>query len=227
MGLSPHGRLALSRRARLLLLARLEHHRRALLVGEGEACCRILALSPQRARLRGGGCLELGVLSLRLPLKERPAHGQLLSGACKELLLPLEEYLKLMAGNGPPLGRKERSAIRKDHAVRHPEAWLELLFQAVKVFVLGRVTPRAFKALPGMGDSANGEGSDSGSNGINAGSGSDHGDHSAPEDDAKEPYKRYFFSLFPCAQSPPPRAPGISPQPSPVSPRAPSSGAFE
>ena len=78
------------------------------------------------------------------------AHGALLASTKPELLLPLDEYLKIMAGNGAPLGRKERREVRKDHAVRHPEAWLDVLFQTVKIFVLGRVTPRAFKSLPGM-----------------------------------------------------------------------------
>ena len=82
------------------------------------------------------------------------AHGGMLAHVKPEMLLPLDPYLKLIAGNGPPLGRKERSAARRDHQVRHPEAWLEVLFQAVKTFVLGRVTSRAFKALPGMGDGA-------------------------------------------------------------------------
>ena len=38
--------------------------------------------------------------------------------------------------------------------MRHPEAWLEVLFQTVKTFVLNRISPRAFRTLPGMQDVA-------------------------------------------------------------------------
>ena len=33
-----------------------------------------------------------------------------------EMLLPLDEYTKLMAGNGPPLNRKQRAEVRRDLA---------------------------------------------------------------------------------------------------------------
>ena len=81
------------------------------------------------------------------------AHGAMLAHVKPEMLLPLEEYMKLLSGGGQ-LSRKERKAIRKDHEVRHPEGWIDVLFQSIKVFVLGRITPKAFRSLPGMGSAA-------------------------------------------------------------------------
>lgn len=79
------------------------------------------------------------------------AHGAMLASAKAESMLPLDDYLKLVAG-GAPLSRAKRSTLRRAHSVAHPEAWLELVMQLIKVFVLGRITPRSFRTLPGMLD---------------------------------------------------------------------------
>jgi hypothetical protein len=81
------------------------------------------------------------------------AHGAMCASLKAEQLLPLDEYLKLVGG-GAPLSRKERKAVRDEHAVFHSESWLELLFQAIRTFVLGRVTLKAFRGLPGMAEAA-------------------------------------------------------------------------
>ena len=107
---------------------------------------------PPQDRKNDKAALRHEVLSYDAMLAFLRAHGAMLAHTKPEMLLPLDEYTKLMAGNGPPLNRKQRAEVRRDHGVRHPEAWLDVLFQTVKTFVLGRVTPRAFKALPGMGD---------------------------------------------------------------------------
>ena len=82
------------------------------------------------------------------------SHGAMLGFVKAERLLPPDDYFKLLSLSGTALGRKERNEVRREHAVLHAEAWLELLIQAVKTFVLARVTPRSFKVLPGMGDAA-------------------------------------------------------------------------
>ena len=70
------------------------------------------------------------------------AHGGMLAHCKPELLLPLEEYLKLLAGNGPPLGRKERSAIRKRPPRAPPGGVARRALSAAAYLRLGRVTPR-------------------------------------------------------------------------------------
>lgn len=117
------------------------------------------------------------------------AHGAMLAAVKPEVMLPFEEYMLLDSAPSSN-GLNDRATVKREHAARHTEAWLEVLFQvirrllvlhgtvivvrgaamnllltavhcldvdarkAIKVFILGRVTPRAFRALPGMGDAA-------------------------------------------------------------------------
>ena len=70
------------------------------------------------------------------------AHGAMLAHVKPEMLLPLEEYMKLMLSGG---GRyRARSARRSERTMRHGirEGWIDVLFQSIKVFVLGRITPK-------------------------------------------------------------------------------------
>ena len=77
------------------------------------------------------------------------AHGAMLATVNPEHLLPIEEYVRL----GKMAGRPKATLVR-EHGYKHPEAWLEVVLQLVKTFVLGRVTARSFKVLPGVGPAA-------------------------------------------------------------------------
>ena len=66
------------------------------------------------------------------------AHGAMLAAAKPEFLLPVDDYLKLTASTGS-LTRKERAAVKREHGVRHPETWLEVLFQVIRTHYASRL----------------------------------------------------------------------------------------
>ena len=85
-------------------------------------------------------------------------HGGLLAGVRPEDLLQRSHYLAAKedeAASGPTRVTAAQLKSRKakweaSHAATNREAWSSLMFQAIRVFVLGRVTPKGMSALPGV-----------------------------------------------------------------------------
>jgi len=103
-------------------------------------------------------------------------HGGLLAGVRPEDLLQRNHYMLAKeddALNGPTrvtaAQLKSRKAIwESSHGQINREAWASLMFQAIRVFVLGRVTPKGMSALPGVLMPATTKGKDGGKKGIDS-----------------------------------------------------------
>jgi len=72
-------------------------------------------------------------------------HGGLLSCTRPEHFLSQEHYVRYMSSQPQAMGRRQ---IEKSY--KSNEAWLNLILQTIKIFLLNRITPKAFKTLPGM-----------------------------------------------------------------------------
>jgi len=89
------------------------------------------------------GCFEALLTFLK-------AHGAALAHVKPEHLMPEDAFMRWAIQNGS----KDKSRLPRSHAYKHVEGWNDVLIQIIKTFVLGRVTPRSFRSLPGMGDAA-------------------------------------------------------------------------
>eukprot|EP00929_Paragymnodinium_shiwhaense_P088700 TRINITY_DN49010_c0_g1_i1.p1 TRINITY_DN49010_c0_g1~~TRINITY_DN49010_c0_g1_i1.p1 ORF type:complete len:2929 (-),score=783.00 TRINITY_DN49010_c0_g1_i1:108-8894(-) len=74
-------------------------------------------------------------------------NGALLSSVRPEHFLSAEQYLRHQQHTYPGIHRK---TVEKVFFPKSIEAWLTVILQTIKVFLLNRITPRAFKQLPGM-----------------------------------------------------------------------------
>jgi len=74
-------------------------------------------------------------------------HGALLSSIRPEHFLSHEQFLRYMQSETPGITRRQ---VEKMFFVKSMEAWFTGILQTIKIFLLFRVTPKSFKALPGM-----------------------------------------------------------------------------
>lgn len=85
-------------------------------------------------------------------------HGGLLAGVRPENLLQRNHFIAARedeAMNGPVRVtaaqlKARKAAWESGHSNLNKEAWASLMFQAIRVFVLGRVTPKGLSQLPGV-----------------------------------------------------------------------------
>jgi hypothetical protein len=103
-------------------------------------------------------------------------HGGLLAGVRPENLLQRNHFMaakEFEAMNGPTRVTAAQLKARKqqwesNHGQINKEAWAALMFQAIRVFVLGRVTPKGMAALPGVLMPATTKGKDGGKKSIDS-----------------------------------------------------------
>lgn len=82
-------------------------------------------------------------------------NGALLASVRPEHFLSCDQYLRYMQANsGTPLSGAQRRHVEKQFYPRSMDAWLSCILQAIKIFLLNRITLKAFRALPGMTESA-------------------------------------------------------------------------
>ncbi|CAE8643317.1 unnamed protein product, partial [Polarella glacialis] len=74
-------------------------------------------------------------------------HGALLSSVRPEHFLSYEMYLRYQQSQNVGVTRRQ---VEKTFFPKSMEAWLTCILQTIKIFLLNRITPKAFKALPGM-----------------------------------------------------------------------------
>jgi hypothetical protein len=74
-------------------------------------------------------------------------HGALLSPVRPEHFLSYEQYLRLQQNSNATISRRQ---VEKVFFPKSVEAWLTAILQTIKIFLLNRITLKAFKALPGM-----------------------------------------------------------------------------
>lgn len=103
-------------------------------------------------------------------------HGGLLAGVRPENLLQRNFFIAARedeATNGPVRVtaaqlKARKSAWESGHSTINKEAWASLMFQAIRVFVLGRVTPKGLSQLPGVLMPATSKGKGGGAKGIDS-----------------------------------------------------------
>jgi len=74
-------------------------------------------------------------------------HGALLSSVRPEHFLSNEQFLRFQQISQPTISRRQVEKVFFPNSI---EAWLTVILQTIKIFLLSRITPKAFKALPGM-----------------------------------------------------------------------------
>jgi hypothetical protein len=84
-------------------------------------------------------------------------HGALLNTVRADYLLSFVQYQRVLATRREPGVKRSKAEIKRQKAQlektfpsQSREAWLCLMYQMVKTFVLSRVTAKSFKALPGL-----------------------------------------------------------------------------
>jgi hypothetical protein len=75
------------------------------------------------------------------------SHGGLLASVKPEHFLSLDQYLRFQQTQYP--GTK-RHVTEKAFYPKSVESWLTCILQTIKIFLLNRITPRHYKALPGL-----------------------------------------------------------------------------
>lgn len=74
-------------------------------------------------------------------------HGALLSPVRPEHFLSYEQYLRLQQNSNATVSRRQ---VEKMFFPKSVEAWLTVILQTIKIFLLNRITLKAFRSLPGM-----------------------------------------------------------------------------
>mmetsp|Transcript_20679 Transcript_20679/g.39293 ORF Transcript_20679/g.39293 Transcript_20679/m.39293 type:complete len:2902 (+) Transcript_20679:155-8860(+) len=76
-------------------------------------------------------------------------HGALLSSVHPSHFLSSEQNLRYQQSQNVGVGRRQ---VEKAFFPKSVEAWMTCILQTIKIFLLNRITLRAFRALPGMTD---------------------------------------------------------------------------
>lgn len=84
-------------------------------------------------------------------------HGALLNHVRAEHLLSMAQFARVLAlqrdpniKRSPADARKQKQWLDKHFSHLSRDSWLTLMYQAIKTFVLSRVTLKSFKAVPGL-----------------------------------------------------------------------------
>jgi len=113
------------------------------LVGKGPPGLAKLANVPQRE------VLKKLITQYETLLKWLKENGALLNTIRPEYLLSMADFSRFLKSTPELLQLKARQ-IERRFPYLSMDAWITLLYQILKVFGIARITPKAFKTLPGM-----------------------------------------------------------------------------
>lgn len=83
-------------------------------------------------------------------LRNLKENGALLNTFRPEFLLKMQEYNFWLKSNPSPLLNNTHKLSEKLFNYLSCDAWITLFFQILKIYYLGRVTPKAIRSLPGI-----------------------------------------------------------------------------
>ena len=105
--------------------------------------------SPRGLRSREMQRVQMQVATYEQLLTHLKQYGALLCSVKPEHFLSLDMFHKYMQHQYPGMSRK---ACDKIFVFKSPDAWVSVITQLVKIFILNRITPKVFRNLPGMID---------------------------------------------------------------------------
>ena len=105
--------------------------------------------SPRGLRTREQQRVQQQVATYENLLTHLKQYGALLCSVKPEHFLTNDMFHKYMQHQHPGMSRK---AIEKTFVFKSPDAWVSVICQLVKIFILNRITPKVFRNLPGMTD---------------------------------------------------------------------------